>query len=283
MELDLFKRLIDEVGDYVFLILLWEWGEPFFNAHVYEMISYSKRRGIKLVSSTNGHLFARREHAERVVRSGLDTLIVAVDGISQDTYERYRQDGKLETVLQGIRTVVKTKKALNSRTPLVNLRFIVMKHNEHEIPRLRDLARSLGVDALTLKTLYPGHGCDPNKDSENPFIPANPHYCRFMYREADYFRIRVQRNPCKVLWISPAIHWNGVVCPCSFDVEEDYPLGDLKTDSFKAAWFGDSFVRMRRQFRDDWESIPVCQGCSYAYVGGDCSRDTIIDAVFFNS
>jgi sulfatase maturation enzyme AslB (radical SAM superfamily) len=53
MELDLFKSLIDQVGEYVFLILLWEWGEPFINPRIYEMISYAKQRGIKLVTSTN--------------------------------------------------------------------------------------------------------------------------------------------------------------------------------------------------------------------------------------
>ena len=278
MELELFKSLIDQVGEYVFLILLWEWGEPFINPRIYEMIAYAKQRGIKLVTSTNGHLFARKENAEKVVRSGLDTLIFALDGISQETYERYRRDGKLETILQGIRNVVEAKKALGSKTPLINLRFIVMQHNEHEVGQLRELAESLGVDTLTLKTLFPGHGTDPTKDGENPFIPSDPRYRRFSYREEDGSRIRVQRNPCRVLWISPAVHWNGVVCPCSFDVEEKVPFGDLKTASFKNIWFGDVLTGMRRRFRDDWNSIPLCSGCSYAYEGGDCSRDTIVAA-----
>jgi radical SAM protein with 4Fe4S-binding SPASM domain len=280
MELDLFKRMIDEAGGYVFLILLWEWGEPFINPRIYEMISYARQRGIKLVTSTNGHLFANKENAEKVVRSGLDTLIFAMDGISQDTYERYRRDGKLETILQGIRNVVERKKALGSQTPLVNLRFIAMKHNEHEIPALRDLAVSLGVDALTIKTLFPGHGCDPRKDRENEFIPGTPAYRRFEYT-ADFERLRLRRNPCRSLWMAPAVHWNGVMCPCSFDVEEHYPFGDLKSASFKDIWFGETLTGMRRRFRGDWESIPLCSQCSYAYKGGDCSRDTVIEAVFF--
>ena len=74
-----------------------------------------------------------------------------------------------------------------------------------------------------------------------------------------------------------------MVCPCSFDVEEHYRFGDLNTASLKQTWYGDFFVGMRRRFRDDWESIPVCRECSYAYAGGDCSRETIIEAVLFNS
>lgn len=280
MDLDRFKQLIDAVGEYVFLILLWEWGEPFVNPQIYKMISYAKQKGIKLVTSTNGQIFAHRENAEKVVRSGLDTLIFAMDGISQATYERYRRGGKLENILKGIGNVVEVKKSLGSRTPLVNLRFIAMKHNEHEIPALPELARQLGVDALTLKTLFPGHGADPRRDNENEFVPLTPAYRRFQYT-SEGRRVRVRRNPCRTLWISPAIHWSGVMCPCSFDVEEHYPFGDLRDATFKDIWFGEKLAALRSRFRRDWKSIPLCSECSYAYEGGDCSRDTVIQAIFF--
>jgi sulfatase maturation enzyme AslB (radical SAM superfamily) len=92
MDFDLYKKIIDEVGGYVFLILLWDWGEPFLNPSIYEMISYAKQKGIKLVCSTNGHLFKKREETEKLISSGLDSIFFAVDGISQETYEPYRQD-----------------------------------------------------------------------------------------------------------------------------------------------------------------------------------------------
>ncbi|MBW1860478.1 MAG: radical SAM protein [Deltaproteobacteria bacterium] len=83
MGFDMFKKLIDEVGEYVFLLLLWDWGEPFLNPSVYDMISYAKERNIRIVSSTNGHLFSRGDHADKLVRSGIDSIIFAVDGISR--------------------------------------------------------------------------------------------------------------------------------------------------------------------------------------------------------
>jgi MoaA/NifB/PqqE/SkfB family radical SAM enzyme len=153
MDFNVFQKVVDEVGEYAFFILLWDWGEPFLNPRIYDMIRYAGERRIKLISSTNGHLLAQGDHADRLVRSGLDTLIVALDGITQETYERYRQGGRLAHVLQGIRTLVDRKRALNSNTPLINLRFLVMRHNEHEIPELLELAKSLGVDALTFNTL----------------------------------------------------------------------------------------------------------------------------------
>ena len=76
------------------------------------MISYAKQKGIKLVSSTNGHLFKKTEESEKLISSGLNSIILALNGISQETYERYRQGGSLESVLQGIRTVVARKRGL---------------------------------------------------------------------------------------------------------------------------------------------------------------------------
>jgi radical SAM protein with 4Fe4S-binding SPASM domain len=281
MDPALFRRIVDEAAPSVFLMLLWEWGEPFIHPEIYSLIAYARSKGIQLVSSSNGHIFTHGDHAENVVRSGLNSLIVAVDGISQDTYTRYRRDGNLEVVLEGIRSVVAKKRELHSATPLINLRFIVMKHNEHEIPRLHALAESLGVDVYTLKTLYPGHDVDPAEDKNNDFIPANPEYRRFRYTN-DFMRIRQAQNPCTHLWRSPAVHWNGVVCPCSFDVEAHYPFGDLKQSTLREVWFGQAYSDIRRRFREKWESIPACDRCSYAYLGGDCSRDTIIKSVFMN-
>lgn len=287
MDFNLFKKVIDEIGDYIFLILLWDWGEPFLNPSIYEMIPYARHKGIRVVSSTNGHPFTQAEHVNKVVRSGLDTLIVAMDGISQETYQRYRQRGNLESVLQGIRAIVARKQVLNSKTPLINLRFIVMKHNEHEIPQLKNLAKSLGVDALTLKTLNPY--CDATyaenraikKEEHDDFLPKDNRYRRFKYTGRGKNRIRLKRNPCKNLWNNPTIHWNGIVCPCTYDYNERYILADLKTDTFENVWFGTPYRNMRRQFRSDWEKINLCNECSYAYKGGSRINEIITDAFFF--
>lgn len=288
MELNIFKKVIDELGDFVFLILLWDWGEPFLNPSIYEMISYAKQKGIKLVSSTNGHLFKNRGQADKLITSGIDSIIFAVDGISQETYEPYRQGGSLESVLQGIRTVVMRKRDLKSKTPLVNLRFIVMKHNEHEIPALKELAKSLGVDALTLKTLNPVN-LDPYSENpsgiriHNEFLPEDYHYRRFRYDSTGQNVIRVHRNTCKQLWNNPVIHWNGTVCSCTYDPKEKYILGDFQQDTFKNIWQGEPYRQLRRQFRLNWNQLPLCRECSYAFKGGNCSQEIIADAFFFNT
>lgn len=279
----LFAKLLDEIGDYVFLILLWDWGEPFLNPAVYEMIADAKRRGIKVVSSTNGHVFARRENAENLVNSGIDSLIFAIDGIRQETYERYREGGDLNTVVSAINQVVAAKQTLGSTTPLINLRFIVMRHNEHEIPQLINFARDLGVDALTLRTLYPyddGEYCATKKDGKE-FLPENARYQRFTFDSKTHSRIRRNRNPCKTLWNNPAIHWDGKVCPCTFDPHERSVLGDLDQTSFREIWFGSPYMRIRNQFHKDYRKLRLCSECTNAFEGGSCSTEDIVEEYFF--
>jgi radical SAM protein with 4Fe4S-binding SPASM domain len=286
MEFQTFKKLVDEVGEYIFTLLLWDWGEPFLNPAIYDMIAYAGQKGIKTISSTNGHLFALRDYADNVVRSGLDSLIFAVDGITQATYERYRQGGKLELALEGVRRVVARKKALGSEKPLINFRFIVMRDNEHEIPQLKELARSLGVDALTLKTLNPcaqnPYATEQEAVKQRGLLPRDRHFWRFKEDER-HARVRRARNPCKHLWYHPSIHWNGVVCSCTFDPQEKFPLGDLRQKSFREIWRDEPYRRFRRQFRTGWNQVPLCRECTYAYEGGDCSREIIAEALFFPS
>jgi radical SAM protein with 4Fe4S-binding SPASM domain len=286
MDPALFRTILDEAGPYAFTLQLWDWGEPFVNPHIYEMIAYAKTKAVKVISSTNGHLLARIEHAESLVRSGLDTIIFAIDGATQATYERYRQGGSLETALDGVRQVVAAKRRLGSATPIVNFRFIVMDHNERDIPAVRVLARDLGADVLTFKTL---NHClrDPYRDTAanaaaagDAFSPVGAGYRRFRTDAAGH-RIRRRRNPCKQLWNNPSVHWNGNVCPCTFDPQDQHVLGSLARERFWDVWSGDRYRRLRRDFARDAGAMALCGECSYAYEGGSLACETIAEAVFF--
>jgi len=276
MDFKIFKKVIDEIEDYVLFIMLWNWGEPFLNPSIYDMISYAKERNIKVMSSTNGHPFARGDHPDRLVRSGIDALIFALDGISQETYERYRKGGMIETVIAGIKNVVAAKKALNSRTPYIDLRFMVMKHNEHEIPKLKDFTKSLGVDGLTLKTMNP-YDRSLTKEDGNDFLPENPHYQRFNYDPKTHLPIRRKQNPCKSLWDSPVINWDGKVSPCCFDPHNQYVLGDLTRNTFRDIWLGASYREFRRKFRRDCQKVAPCSKCTHAFEGGSFV-DSIVES-----
>ena len=110
----------------------------------------------------------------KTVESGPDRLIISLDGLDQETYEKYRVGGSLEKVMEGTRNLVSWKKELRSRSPYIILQFIVFRTNEHQVEDVRKLARELGVDKLELKTaqVY-------DYEEGNPLIPENEDFSRY--------------------------------------------------------------------------------------------------------
>jgi len=269
MDADTFKSFVDQVHRHALLITMWGWGEPFVCPSVYEMIAYAHRKGVRLVSSTNGHLFGKPEHAEGVVRSGLDALIVSISGTTQEAYERFR-GGRLESALAGVRAIVAAKRAQRSRTPHVQLSFIVTDYSEGQIPELEDLARGLGVDGLSLKKMNTA-SVKPEPGRVDQALPEDSSLRRFAYLADGQTRLRVKNNPCKALWHNPTLRWDGTVNPCVYDFDGTQVLGDTRVQSFDQIWNGPRYVALRQQFRRDWQQIEICNRCTYAFVGGNYS------------
>ena len=144
LKADFFRQTIDELyKDLVYLIFYFQ-GEPYINPKFLEMVKHAHDRGIYTITSTNGH-FLNDKNARETIESGLDRMIISVDGTTQDVYESYRKEGSLENVLQGARNIVKWKKKLGSSKPHTIFQFLVVKPNEHQIPEVYKLAEEIGI------------------------------------------------------------------------------------------------------------------------------------------
>ena len=154
MSWETYVRVIDEVKPYACIVFFWSWGEPFLHPDACRMIRHAKDQGLTVHSCTNGHCFADPGKAEALVASGLNSLIFAVDGLDPNTYATYRRGGNLETVLTSIRNVVRAREASGGTLPLLAIRFIVMKHNEHQLADARNHELVLGFFVGELAELF---------------------------------------------------------------------------------------------------------------------------------
>ena len=258
LPLERFQRIIDEVGEYIFFLHFWGWGEPFLNKDIFAMIAYAKQHGLKIITSTNGHFFEHLEDIDRLLDSGLDVLIFALDGVNQETYEHYRKQGDFERALEGLKLLLSRRKARGLSHPLLNLRMVISRENEAQIPKMKQLARSLGVDVLTLKTLY-SHG---NNMLWEQSLPQNPEYLRYDY-DARGQAIR-KPNSCKKMWNHCTIFHDGVVVPCDYFLREEFSLGNIfskETNSFRDIWFGEKFQTLRARFLQGEYDGLHCKDC----------------------
>ena len=93
LEWELYKCLIDETGDFLFGIELCNWGEPLIHRQTPEFIRYAKSKEIMVSIHSSMSIHLSDEYIRNLVTSGLDRLIVSVDGATQETYEKYRRGG----------------------------------------------------------------------------------------------------------------------------------------------------------------------------------------------
>ncbi len=277
LALETYRRFTDRLGDKPLIFQLWGWGEPFLNPAIYDMIRYAKVRDIRTVSSTNGEIFARMDHAENLVASGLDLLIVSISGITQETYGEFRPGSQLKRVFEGVRNIVSTKQRLGKQTPLISLTFVVSESNEHEIPQLAARAKELGVDALTVKKLNPASTSSEQWQGDE-HIARNPGLVRLKYKDGQ--RVRVKHNRCKALWQGTTLRWDGRINACAYDFHGKKTLGQLGQNEFVQIWSGPAYQAMRQQFREDWNQISICENCTYAFEGGSYD-EVFAETVFF--
>lgn len=255
---DFFTETIDQLSKELLYLIFYFQGEPYLNPSFLDMVAYASAKGIYTATSTNAH-YLNDQNARRTVESGLDRLIISIDGTTQDVYEQYRVGGKLEKVLEGARNIVKWKKGLNSKTPFVFFQFLVVKPNEHQLEDIKALAREVGVDEVRFKTaqVY-DYQHDPNK-----LIPENRKYSRYRKNSTgeNEFRNSLD-NHCWRLWHATVITWDGLVVPCCFDKDAQHQLGDLKGKPFKEIWHNQEYVQFRRSILQSRKNIDICANCS---------------------
>jgi len=258
MTVDQFHRLIDELGDHLLFLSLWNMGEPFMNRHFTEMVRYAKSKNIYVITSTNGHFFTDTERVRDLVSSGLDECIISIDGASQETYTRYRRKGNLKIVIDGIPRLVREKERQDSSRPLIDPQFLVMRHNEHERETIERLARDLRVNRLSLKTVQVN-----TEEEASTFLPVNPELRRYSLHNGQFRMKGRLRNMCRWLWFCPVINWDGSVVPCCFDKDNDLALGTLEPGvSFSHIWKNEAYTRLRRRILTSREGIDLCRNCS---------------------
>jgi len=254
---DFFRATIDDLyKDLIYLIFYFQ-GEPYINPKFLEMVKYASDKGIYTITSTNGH-FLNDENARKTIESGLDRMIISVDGTTQEVYENYRKEGKLETVLQGARNVVKWKKELKSSSPHIIFQFLVVKPNEHQIPEIYKLAKEIGVDEVKLKTAQVYDYAQGNE-----LIPTIDKYSRYKQKEDGTYVVKNELlNHCWKLWHACVITWDGLVVPCCFDKDATHRLGDLKQLKLREVWKGESYQAFRTSLLKGRDQIDICTNCT---------------------
>ena len=227
MSVDKAKRVIDLVKEHALEIRLYNWGEPFLNPHIFEIIRYAREAGLYTVVNSNLSITVS-DLARKVVDSGLDRLQASVDGISQETLEIYRRRANAGLVFDNVRAISEERTRQGVDHPWISLAFLVFRHNEHELAQLPAKRREIGADEFWPRRAFVFH---------DSFIPTR----------ADFQPIQaIFDDTCGFLYSELTVEANGAVSPCCTNTSEKWDLGDIdEVDDIEQVWNGPVFRGMR--------------------------------------
>ena len=245
MHFDVFKDTIDQIKNHCIWLSLYSWGEPFLNKDIDKYVAYAHDANIATLMSSNLNKPLTPQMAEDLIRSGLDVLIISLDGTTQDVYEIYRVGGHLNRVMDNIKLLVEKRRELGSKTPYFEWQFIVMRQNEAQIPEAKRIGTELGIDNIIFKRVDFPHGEEDTEvarqwlpvgegwnDRENPFEKP--------YQE--------NGDRCWRLWRSAVVNWNGGYAPCCYLTDAADDFGDVNTHSVKEIWNNEHYLAARKLF-----------------------------------
>ena len=233
MNFERFKIIADKIRPYCQYLYLHIWGEPLLNKDIFKMISYASRF-TKTHISTNGNLMTE-ETAARLIRSGVSDIIVSIDGVSQEIYERYRVGGQVEKAINALKNLKKFKNQFGSNVN-IHPQYIVFKHNQHEMQKFNELCRTIGFKPI-FKAPYIRHQNSQFKLSDYS------QFTRPVYQKLS--NLRAAMRDCPNAENVFTILLDGSVVLCCHDHGGATCYGNIFDQSVEDIWNSDEFRKER--------------------------------------
>lgn len=258
LSLELWDRILDEVGDYLYQCQIFGQGEPLLDwTRTKEIITRAHQKRIFTLLSTNSTLVTPTIAAE-MPATGLDYLICAIDGISQESYSRYRVGGNVDKALAGMRLFVKERD--RQKSPMqIEWQFLVHQHNIHEMDKAREMAEDMGV-YLRFSTL---HGMEFDPKLQDEWLPEP----ETQWSAGRLALGKTRHNfPCYFLWRALVLNSNGRMARCLI-YQNVAEYGDANTHTVRQLYNSPTMQRARGLFQMgsvSEEDFPTpCRNCSF--------------------
>ncbi|MCP4903308.1 MAG: radical SAM protein [bacterium] len=258
MDYEVFCRVIREVEDYNGLIWLHNLGEPLAHPRIMEMIRFVKDRGLRCGLSTNATLLDD-ERSDQLLSSGLDKIILCMDGITKESYERLRVGARFESVVTNIERFLRLRKERKLTKPQAVVQLIYMKQTEPQVREFHARWRPL-ADRVLLKRFSTW------ADQVESISQLSTEKHRY---ELAHIKPGV-RYPCAYLWRNLVVTASGDVIPCCMDYDARMVMGNVMQNTLAEIWRGEKYLRLRRDHIEG-RFTSTCESCK-EWVGGPSCR-----------
>lgn len=262
LDVDLFERVMDEVGPFLLTASLWAWGEPLLHPRLKDMLRVARRHDVITLLSTNGQNLNKEHILKALIEEPPTYLIVAFDGLRDETNSVYRVGARIAPILEGVKRLAEMKRDRGLKYPVLNMRFIVMKHNQHEVPLLDEFAAQHGFELLSIRSIFFIESTSSDRMSRL-LAPDNEVWsaCRYSAAKSARHSAFICMEP---FWF-PTLFSDGGLVLCEQDHSAQLTLGSVGVDgTFRELWFSKRAASLRKAIRDDSANVNCCRKCPYA-------------------
>lgn len=231
MSWELFSRIADQIEPFVKHVYLHLWGEPLSCPHLKDMIR-RVRQFATVDVSTHGQLVTE-EIAEWLCEA--DTLAVSMEGLDQETYEKYRVGGSFEKAMNALRILSDRRKTLGMT---VNWTYVVTVDTEPYIEEARKIAESMGNVTFGAKSAY-----FTSPENRERYEPLDEQYRRYN-RDGS---LKADRHSCKEWWTTIYFTPTGAQLSCCYEYNAQFSHGNIMNSDLMDIWNGPGYRAMRRK------------------------------------
>jgi MoaA/NifB/PqqE/SkfB family radical SAM enzyme len=269
LKFEVFSKVINEASEYLTTILFADWGEPFLNSDIFNMIEYAEAKRIITRASSNLLRFENEDDLKKLLDCGLSFLTISLHGVSRETYDAYQPNKNFQATVEKIKTLVSLKKQFKRKKPIIDLAFAITKKNEHELGKMQRFAEELGLTSniYTASLNLRFYLNDPNavtrmvsewaqnrkmdlcKNTEHDKQKINELYEAIKKNNQTNLEALdklhlTTRHFCVDPWESLTVNWNGTVSLCCTDYSK-YVMGDINEESIVKIWNNEKYRYVR--------------------------------------
>ncbi len=253
---DVYREFIDKIAPTTSVLMYYFMGEPLLNKHSYDMIRYAREKGLYVETCTNGDFI----NAEGVIYSDVNEISIQIGGMTQETHEKYRVRGNLERIMKNVDELLERRRKAENSNVQINVGFVVMKHNEHEVTEFMQWAQRKGIDRANV--------IDPCVRSVSEGRQLLPEDRRYWFYDEEAFNRGILKpkvlpdNECTWIWNSVVVNVDGTVVPCCRDPRGKHVFGNAFEHSLHDIWNNEAIQDFRRKVIVAQGEIDICKLCS---------------------
>jgi len=237
MKLELFKNIIEKIHPHTSTVVLALSGESLLHPDLFEMIRYAEEHQVKVLLNTNATLIDR-EKAIRLLESGISYISFAFDGTTKSMYENVRKGANFEETLNNILFFLELKKEKKLKKPYTVLSILDLHIEDSQNDKKEEFFSKFDtlIDDIHIREV---------NSWGNVFKET---------QDFNFTKFTGEGTPCGRLWNTVGIAWDGEVVPCTYNMNHDYPLGNIQDMRLKEIWnmIDGNYL----------EYSPLCENCT---------------------